>query len=68
MIVKIYRGNVRVSLALLDQSTQMRCMKLVDVCRLYRTVSGDLVKLNIKRSLDATVFEGLDTLLNLNLL
>ena len=45
----------------------MRRIKLVDICRLCRIVSGDLVKLNIKRCLDATEIESLDTLLNLNL-
>ena len=41
-------------------------MKLVYAFRLCRSKSGKVIKLLIKRVLDATIFEGLDILLNPN--
>ena len=43
-------------------------MKLIDAYRLYRSSDGEIVKLTIRKGLDATDYEGLDTLLNPNLL
>ena len=66
--VKICSKDASVLLALLDQSTQTRYMRMVDACRLHKTSSRDLVKLIIKRRLDTIDFKSLDTLLDLNLL
>ena len=41
---------------------------MVDTYRLYRALNGEVIKLVVKRSLDATDHEGLYMLLNLNLL
>ena len=66
--VKICNKDASILLALPDQLTQIRYMKMVNVHRLHKTSNRDLVKLIIKWRLDTTDFESLDTLLNQNLL
>ena len=53
-------------LVLPENVNKSRCMKLVYAFRLCRSKSGKVIKLLIKRVLDATIFEGLDILLNPN--
>ena len=67
-ITNTYSGDIRVSLALPDKINQTYRIKLVDAYRLYRSAESEVVKLVIKRALDTITFEGLDTLLNPNLL
>ena len=66
--MKTHGGDVGVSLALANRSTQTCRIKMFNACRLCRVSNGELIKLVVKRSLDATDYKGLDTLLNSNLL
>ena len=66
--MKTRSGDVGVSLALSNKSTQTCRMRMVNAYWLHRASNGEVIKLVVRQDLDATDYEELDTLLNLNLL